>query len=139
MWIADSQVGKESKITVLRNGHERLFNVTIAEMPALQAGRPIETDSVAWRELGITVRKLEKGDAERYTYLTENDRGVIVDAVEVNSSILRGTLITAVNGQSITTTQELEALLQKQQELEQLILDIKSSRGTEKITVQLKR
>ena len=140
MWIADSQVGKESKITVLRNGHERMFNVTIGEMPALLAGRPVETDSVAWHELGIRVRKLEKGDAERYTYLTEDDRGVIVlDAVQVNSQIPRGTLITAINGQRITSTQELEAFLQKKQELNEIILDIKSKHGTEKITVPLKR
>ena len=139
MWIADSQVGKESKITVLRNGHERMFNVTIAEMPARQAGRQVETDSVAWRRLGLSVRKLEKGDYERYTYLTDEDSGVIVDMVQVNSQIPRGTLITAINGQRITSVEELEAALQKGQELEQFILDVKSSHGIEKITVPLKR
>lgn len=139
MWVADSQVGKESKITVLRDGHERMFTVTIAEMPALQAGRPVETDSVAWNRLGLSVRKLEKGDFERYTYLTDEDRGIIVDMVEENSPIPRGTLIVAVNGQSINNVQEFEALLQKQQrELDQLILDVKSSHGTEKITMPLK-
>ena len=137
MWIADSPVGQNSKITVFRNGHERMFNVTIAEMPALQAGRPVE--SVAWRRLGLSVRKLEKGDFERYTYLTDKDQGVIVDMVEENSLIPTGTLIVAVNGQKINTVQELEALLQKQQqELEELILDVKSSHGSEKITMQLK-
>ena len=139
MWVADSQVGKESKITVLRNGHERMFNVTIEEMPALQAGRPVEIDSAAWRRLGLSVRKLEKGDFERYTYLTDKDRGVIVDMVQVNSPIPRGTLIVAVNGQSINSVQEFEALLQKQQrELDQLILDVKSSHGEEKIPMQLR-
>ena len=135
MWIADSQVGKASKITVLRNGHERIFNVTIAEMPALQAGRPVETDSVAWRQLGLSVRKLEKGDYERYTFLTDEDRGVIVDMVQENSQIPQGSLITAINGQRITSVQELEAALQKQQELEQFTLDVKSSHGVEKITL----
>ena len=139
MWVADSQVGRASKITVLRNGHERLFTVTIEEMPALLAGGSVENDSVAWRRLGLSVRKLEKGDFERYTYLTDQDRGVIVDNVQVNSPIPRGTLIVAVNGQNINTVQELEALLQKQQQdLEQLILDVKSSHGEEKITMQLK-
>ena len=139
MWVADSQVGRASKITVLRNGHERLFTVTIEEMPALLAGGSVENDSVAWRRLGLSVRKLEKGDFERYTYLTDKDRGVIVDMVQVNSPIPRGTLIVAVNGQNINTVQELEALLQKQQQdLEQLILDVKSSHGEEKITMQLK-
>ena len=140
MWVADSQVGKQSKITVLRNGHERMFNVTIEEMPALHAGRPVdEIDSVAWRRLGLSVRKLEKGDFERYTYLTDKDRGVIVDMVQVNSQIPIGTLITAVNGENINSVQELEAHLQKQQqELEELVLDVKSSHGEEKITMQLK-
>ena len=139
MWIADSQVGKQSKITVLRNGHERMFNVTIVEMPALRAGRPFETDSVAWRRLGLSVRKLKKGDFERYTYLTDKDQGVIVEMVRENSPIPQGTLIVAVNGQKVNSVQELEAILQKQQqELEQLILDVKSSHGTEKITMQLK-
>ncbi len=138
MWVADSQVGKASKITVLRNGHERMFNVTIEEMPALYAGRSVEINSVAWRRLGLSVRKLEKGDFESYTYLTDKDRGVIVDMVQVNSPISIGTLITAVNGKNINSVQELEALLQKQQELEQLVLDVKSNHGEEKITMQLK-
>ena len=137
MWIADSQVGKSSQITVIREGHERMFTVTIAEMPSLQAGRTVGTNSVAWRRLGLTVRKLEKGDAERYTYLTDEDRGVIVDMVQENSPIPQGTLIVAVNGQRVSSKQDFEALLQKQQELEQLILDIKSSHGIEKITVKL--
>ena len=138
MLVADSQVGRQSKITVLRDGHERLFHVTIMEMPALQAGRAFESKSVAWRRLGLSVRKLEKGDFERYTYLTDGDRGVIVDRVQENSPIPQGTLIVAANGQNINSVQELEALLQKQQELEQLILDVKSSHGTEKIKMPLK-
>ena len=138
MWVADSQVGKASKITVLRNGHERMFNVTIEEMPALYAGRSVEIDSVAWRRLGLSVRKLEKGDFESYAYLTDKDRGVIVDMVQANSPISIGTLITAVNGKNINSVEELEALLQKQQqELKELVLDVKSSYGEEKITMQL--
>ena len=74
-----------------------------------------------------------------YTYLTDKDRGVIVDMVEENSPIPRGTLIVAVNGQSINSVREFEALLQKQQrELDQLILDVKSSHGEEKIPMQLR-
>lgn len=139
MWVADSQVGKKSKITALRDGHERLFNVTIAEMPAEWTGRTVENNSMAWKMLGLTVRELKKGDFERYTYLTDEDRGVIVDTVQENSPIPRGTLIFAINGQSVTSARAFEAFLQKQQASEQFILDVKSSHGTEKITVKLKR
>ena len=138
MWIAESQVGKSSEVTVLRDGHERIFTVTIAEMPALQAGRPIETDSVTWRRLGLTVRKLEKGDFERYTYLTDEDRGVIVDKVGENSPIPQGALIVAANGHTVRSAQDFEAFLQMQQDLEEIVLDVKSSHGTEKVTVKLK-
>ena len=137
LWVADSQVGNNSQITVLREGHERIFTVRIAEMPALQAGRPIESNSVAWRRLGLTVRKLEKGDSERYTYLTDADRGVIVDRVQLNSPIPQGALIVAVNGQSVRSAQDFEAFLQMQQDLEQIILEVKSSHGTEKVTMKL--
>lgn len=137
LWVAESQVGKSSQITVLREGHERIFTVTIAEMPALQAGRPIETNSVTWRRLGLTVRKLEKGDFERYTYLTDEDQGVIVDKVRENSPIPQGALIVAANGQNVRSAQSFEAFLQAQQDLEEIVLDIKSSHGTEKVTMKL--
>ena len=137
MWIAESQVGKSSQVTVLREGHKRIFTVTIAEMPALQAGRPIEINSVTWRRLGLTVRKLQKGDFERYTYLTDEDRGVIVDRVRENSPIPQGALIVKANGQNVRSAQDFEALLQMQQDLEELILEVKSSHGTEKVRVKL--
>lgn len=137
MWIADSQVGKNSRITVLRDGHERMFSVTIAEMPSLQSGRAIENNSVAWRRLGLTVRKLQKGDSERYTYLTDDDRGVIVDGVRENSPIPPGTLIIAANGQNIRSAQDFDALLQMQVDLAEIILEVKSSHGKEKITMRL--
>ena len=137
MWIADSQVGKNSRITVLRNGHERMFTVIIAEMPSLQAGRAVENNSVAWRRLGLTVRKLQKGDPERYTYLTDDDSGVIVDRVQENSPIPQGTLIIAANGQNIRSAQDFDALLQMQADVEEIILEVKSSHGKEKITLKL--
>ena len=139
MWIADSQVGKSSQVTVLREGHERIFTVTIAEMPALQAGRSIENNSVAWRRLGLTVRKLERGDFERYTYLTDEDRGVIVDRVRTNSPIPQGSLIIKVNGENVRSAQDFDALLQKVgTDLEQvIILEVKSSHGTEMVTMKL--
>ncbi len=137
MWIADSQVGKNSRITVLRDGHERMFTVIIAEMPSLQAGRAVESNSVAWRRLGLTVRKLQKGDSERYTYLTDDDSGVIVDRVQENSPIPQGTLIIEANGQNIRSAQDFDALLQMQADLEEIILVVKSSHGKEKITLKL--
>lgn len=142
MLVAESQVGERSVIRVLRQGTERTFNVTIGEMPPELIGPPAEIKSITWETLGLAVRKLEAGDFERYTYLTDEDRGVIVervreDAPGYKARIPRGALIISINDQKITDVRTLEALLQTQQDAEKLILNVKSSHGTERITVNL--
>ena len=144
MLIAESPVGKESVIKVLRRGQQRTLRTTIVEMPPERAGLPFEDNSVSWKTLGLAVRQLEKGDARRYTYLTEEDRGVIVERVKIdapgyNAKIPRGALITAINGEQVPDVQTLEARLQAHKELKELILEIKSSHGTEKLTVHLQK
>lgn len=144
MLIAESPVGKESVIKVLRRGQQKTLRTTIVEMPPEMAGLPFEDDSVSWNTLGLAVRQLEKSDSERYTYLTNEDRGVIVvkvktDAPGFNAKIPQGALITAINGEQVSDVQSLEALLQRHNELKELILDVKSSHGTEKLTVQLQK
>ena len=144
MLIAESQVGKKSVIKVLRRGQERTFSVTIDEIPPEMAGIPFESESASWKMLGLAVRKLEKGDAQRYAYLTDIDRGVIVERVKkdapgFNAKIPRGALILAINGKEIADVQTLEALLQAEQDALELIFDIKSSHGTEKLTVHLQK
>lgn len=142
MLVAESQVGERSVIKVLRQGHERILNVTIGEMPPEFTGQAVEIQSVAWEMLGLSVRKLEAGDFERYTYLTEEDRGVIVERVKVEAPgykarIPTGALIIAINDQKIRDVRAFEAFLQTKQDAGELILNIKSSHGAEKITVNL--
>ena len=143
MLVAESQVGERSVIRVLRQGHERTFSVTIGEMPPELLGQSVEIESVAWELLGLSVRKLRTGDFERYTYLTDEDRGVIVERVKEQApgykpSIPRGALIMRINDHIITDVRTFEALLQANQNAEELILDVKSSHGTERITVNLR-
>ncbi len=142
MLVAESQVGERSIIRVLRHGHERILNVTIGEMPPHLTGQIVEIKSVAWEILGLSVRKLEARDFERYTYLTDEDRGVIVEQVKeqapgFKAKIPNGALITEMNDQKITDVRNFEALLQTNQDAKELILNIKSSHGTERITVNL--
>ena len=144
MLIAESQVGKESVIKVLRRGQERTFSVTIAEMPSELVGIPIEDESVSWKILGLAVRKLERYDFQRYHYLTDEDRGVIVERVKDNApgfkaKIPQGALIVAINGKEISDVQTFEALLQAEQDALELMVDIKSSHGTETLKVLLEK
>lgn len=143
MLIADSQVGEASKITLLRNGVARTLTVTIAEMPPQLTGRTVENDSVAWDMLGLAVRKLEKRDFERYTYLTEQDNGVIVVDVKRNgpgfkARIPKGTLIMTLNGKPIPDARAFDAFLSERRNRTSLVLQIKSSHGAETITIPLR-
>ena len=144
MLIAESQVGKESVIKVLRRGQERTFSVTIVEMPSELVGIPIEDESVSWKTLGLAVRKLERYDFQRYHYLTDEDRGVIVERVKENApgfkaKIPQGALIVAINGKEISDVQTFEALLQAEQDAVELMVEIKSSHGTETLKVLLEK
>ena len=144
MLIAESQVGKESVIKVLRRGQERTFSVTIAEMPPELVGIPIEDESVSWKTLGLAVRKLERHDFQRYHYLTDEDRGVIVERVKENApgfkaKIPQGALIVAINGKEISDVQTFEALLQAERDAMELMVEIKSSHGTETLKVLLEK
>ena len=62
---------------------------------------------------------------------------VKVDAPGYDAKIPNGALIVAINNHKITDVRTFEALLQAKQDAEALILDIKSSHGEERITVNL--
>lgn len=142
--IAESQVGKQAVIKVLRRGKDRKINVIIDEVPPEMAGIPYEDDSASWNTLGLAVRKLEKQDFERYTYLTAEDNGVFVERVKINAPgynarIPRGSLIRTINGKEIPDVQTLEATLQLERDAKELTIEIKSSHGVEQVTVELQK
>ncbi|MDE0635861.1 MAG: trypsin-like peptidase domain-containing protein [Candidatus Poribacteria bacterium] len=142
LMVAECQIGKQYPIKVLRQKQEMTLNVTIDEMPLELVGRPANTKSVSWKTLGLVVRKLENGIFQRYTYLSEEDRGIIVEKVKNGSpgfkaNIPRNALITAINGQEIVDVQTFETFLQGKQDGPNVTFDIKSIHGIEKVTVEL--
>jgi serine protease Do len=143
MNIMECQIGKQYGVKVLRQEQEIVLNVTIDEMPLELVGRSVKTESVSWKTLGLAVRKLEDGNYQRYAYLTDEDSGIIVEKVKkgspgFNAKIPRGALIVGINGQEITDVKNLETFLQSEQDGSEMILDIKSINGIEKVTVKLK-
>ena len=80
---------------------------------------------------------------QRYAYLTGEDSGIIVEKVKkgspgFNAKIPRGALIIGINGKEVTDVKNLETFLQSEQDGSEMILDIKSIDGIEKVTVKLK-
>lgn len=141
MRLVESVIGQQYALKILRQTQEITINVTVVEMPLELSGHIVNTESVSWKTLGLAVRKLAQDNHQRYAYLTEQDRGVLVEKVKEASpgseaEIPRGALIVGVNGQEITDVPSFDALLQMHQDNTELILDIKSVQGIEKITLK---
>ena len=99
------------------------------------------TQLLLGKRLGIATRKFAGNNHQRYTYLTAGDRGVLVTRVREASpashaQIQQGALITAINGHPIIDTQVLESFLVENTDDSEMIFDIKSMSGTQKVTVK---
>lgn len=140
--IADYDIGEQCTLKVLREDQEVVLNVTIDEMPLELVGRSAKITSASWKTLGIAVRNLENGIQHRYTYLNQDDRGVIVEKIKrlshgYKAKIPRNALITAINEQEIVDANSLETYLTNNQDIKDINLDIKSLHGTETISITL--
>ena len=142
--IAESMVGEEAAFTVIRNGMRKKLSVTIGRMPRRFTGLEMEPDSPSWMKLGIAVRELGAHDSERYTYLSLEDEGVIVEEVRRDGPVLSagvpiGTLIVAVNDQRIKNMADYEKALENALDKSEITFEIKNvytEEGTEAVTVK---
>ena len=140
--VMDYKIGQRCALKVLRHGQEKTLHVAIDEMPLELVGRAVDTESAAWQTLGLAVEKLAPNAHQRYTYLTAEDRGILVEKVRPDSpgftaKVPRGALIVAINGQEIVDTQTLETFLQTAQDVSDITVDIIGVGGKEKVTIQL--
>ncbi len=143
MRLMGGAIGKQYALKILRRTQEITIHVRAIEMPLELRGGTVNTESVSWKTLGLAVRKLAQNNHQRYAYLTEQDRGVLVEKVQEASpgskaAIPLGALIVGVNGQKITDVQSFDTFLEKHQNNTELILEIRSVQGIESVTLKLK-
>ncbi len=108
-------VGDTTKITVLRDGKEKTFDVKVAKRPltVADAGKPqVEKEG----EYGLQVTDLTPEMAQRLK--TSRENGVVVvgvrpDSKAAKAGVQQGDLILEVNRQAVSSTGELKQLLAK--------------------------
>ncbi len=108
-------VGESTKITVLRDGKEKTFDVKVAKRPltVADAGKPpVEKEG----EFGLEVTNLTPEMAQRLN--VNREAGVVVvgvgpDSKAYKAGVQQGDLILEVNRQSVSSTGELKQLLAK--------------------------
>ena len=143
--IAESMVGEEVAFTVVRRGARKKLSVTIGRMPRRYTGLAMESDSESWTKVGVIVRELGDQDFERYTYLSLEDEGVIIEGVRpdgpaLNASIPIGTLIVAVNDQRIKSMEDYDKALKNALRKSEISFEIKNvytEQGTETVTLKI--
>ena len=143
--IAESMVGEEAAFTVIRDGMRKKLSVTIGRMPRRFTGLEMEPKSESWTKLGIVVRDLGDNDSERYTYLSLEDEGVIIEEVRLggpvpSAGIPLGTLIVGINDQPIKNMADYEKALQRALSKSEITFEIKNAyteKGTETVTVRI--
>lgn len=109
--VAQTEVGTEVKVKVLRKGKEKVLTVKIGEQPSdlfASAGSPIGKD------LGMTVQDLTEELANSFGY--EGENGVVVSGVEpgspaAQSDVKEGDLIKEVNRVKINGVKEFREAL----------------------------
>jgi S1-C subfamily serine protease len=125
-----TEVGQQIELTILRNGKEDTITVTLAARPSTDENTQAQSGSVQGAHLGIYGLDLNEMIAQAMD-LPQDTQGVLVEQVEVGSPAdragiqgsfkpftingqeiyLGGDVITAIDGHSLTSMQELQAIL----------------------------
>jgi serine protease Do len=111
--IADIEPGKKVNITVVREGKEQSFVVTVEELEPQETKAQTGSED---KDLGFTVRELTPSLAKRYGL--ETSEGLIITQVRRYSEAERkglaaGDIIVEVNKRKVTTADELERILKR--------------------------
>ncbi|HYE16346.1 MAG TPA: Do family serine endopeptidase [Pyrinomonadaceae bacterium] len=145
--VARMQPGTPASVTVLRDGREQQFRLTLGELPAetSRGGREGEGDDPGEAEggrLGVTVEPLTPEAAARLE-LPRDTRGLAITGVNsdgpaAEAGLRRGDVIQEVNRQPVRTAEELRAALDRAGTRPALLL-VTNERGTGYVTVRPRR
>jgi Do/DeqQ family serine protease len=125
--VASTAPGTKVSLSLLRNGKTEHVEATLGELKGAKAprGRPASDDSGSGK-YGMSVQPLTPDIADQLQ-LPRTTKGVVVGDVDpegaaAQSGIVEGDVIMKVNGQSVTTVDELKSALDKSSDKPALLL-----------------
>ncbi|HHT9152515.1 MAG TPA: DegQ family serine endoprotease [Candidatus Hypogeohydataceae bacterium YC40] len=137
--VAQTLVGKEAKVKVLRSGKPVELTVTIGEQPTELFARGGGGPAEATKNFGMTLDTLTPEMARRFGY--EGEMGVVVMDVEPGSvaeraGIQAGDLIKEVNKERIHNLQDYSSIVSKAPADKGLLLLVKRGNFTRYVIIQ---
>lgn len=127
--VAQSPVGSRAKVTVLRDGKERTFSVTLGELKDQEARA--QSGESQW---GMTVADLSPELARRFQ-LEQDRKGVVVVDIEPGSpadtgGLRPGDIIEEVNRQPVSTVKDFTTAVASAKGRETLLLLVRRGNTT---------
>lgn len=134
--VAQSKIGNEVKIKILRSGKEYAVKVTIIEFPrAREVAEVVPDHSTAEAEAevltGLTIMDLTKETLKQLGF-NKNERGVVVVKVETGSpaddaQIRKGDIINEINKKKIDSVEDFNRVASNMKKNEMVLLFINRS------------
>jgi len=130
--VAQTKVGKNVSVVVIREGKEKTIHVTVGEKEAgMQASAPIPSSASA--KSGLTVQDLTPEIAKQLGY--KDAEGVVVSDIESGSpayeaGLRRGDLIKEVNRQPVKSLVDYNEAMSAVEEDESFLLLVKRGQNT---------
>ncbi|MGR3303585.1 MAG: DegQ family serine endoprotease [Candidatus Scalindua sp.] len=136
--VAQTEVGIEIKVKVLRKGNETVLTVKIGEQPSdLFAS----AKSSIGRDLGMSVQNLTEELAKSFDF--EGENGIVVSAVEPGSpaaqaDVKEGDLIKEVNREKINNIKEFREALKSTEKGKDILLLLRRGMHTRFVIIKSK-
>jgi serine protease Do len=128
--VAATAPGTEARLTILRNGKEKVLTVTLGELATERIALATSGAGSSLDRLGLTVQPLTAELAEQFGY--DDREGVLIADVEPGSpaaaaNLQRGDLIVDANRQPVATVNDLRDALAKSEETALLLIKRKGA------------
>lgn len=134
--VAETPVGKDADITIIRDGKEKSIKVTVAELTEEKlASQMIPRDE----ELGMTIDDITPQLAQEYNI--KDETGVIVTDIKPHgladdAGIEVGDLIKEVNRKSISSVKDFKGIMEKIEKGESALFLVKRGKQTFYLSVR---
>jgi serine protease Do len=140
--IGEMRPGRNVRLTVVRDGNERQYPVTLGEQPGDRTETADGPKASSGRNLdGVSLENLTPEFSQQYG-IPKNIRGVAVRRVDPDSmagqaGLQSGDVILEVNRQPVTSVEQLNRML-KEQKPETTLLFVSRDGRTRYVVVQMK-
>ncbi len=135
--VALTLPGSTIAFEIVRDGHKKTLTVKIGEQP--ENLRAMTGSRTALGNYGLSLQDLTKELADQFGY--EENQGVLITEVDPASSAARtglkpGHLIEEVNRQRVHSLQELNVILDRASNTEQVLLRVRTTNGSQYVVLQ---